>query len=228
MKITETADINIALPIANELSENRTDIPFVFKVEPLNVYRDDLLYVGEDGKYKDEFSDMTLRVDGFEIFDRVTGFEDGFINREFAEKFTNDEGELIAYNRAEAIISEDISAGEKPKISLGETVVMKKVFVCVTVTASGDTDENMKPFLHTLKLGGLVETDDGIIERTQKNQRFLIDGVPGEYAATHEPVYCKKAGDGKWILGYLIDEDEIVNELYFYSEYAELHYVLNK
>lgn len=79
---------------------------------------------------------MTLRVDGFEIFDRVTGFEDGFINREFAEKFTNDEGELVAYNRAEAIISGDISAGEKPKISLDETVVMKKVFVCVTVTTS--------------------------------------------------------------------------------------------
>ncbi len=230
MSIAETDDVIHALPIGNEpKSSDVPDIPFVFVHDDPKVYRSDLLAMGEVGTYENVFESMrSVNVEKVEMFDSISGFEDGVIRKDLVEKFTDAGGNLIPYNRTEVIINDDdVANGGKVKRTLGETLEMTKRFICVTVTATGDTDENMKPFLHTFSLGGLAETEEGTIERTQGRQNFWIDGVPGEYADTHEPVYRKKVGEGRWVLGYLLDADEIGDELYFYSSYAELHYVLN-
>ena len=229
MSFAETDDVIHALPIANELnSSDVSDVPFVFVHENPTVYRSDLLTIGEVGTYENVFESRSVKVDKVEMFESIAGFEDGVIRKDLVEKFTDEGGDLIPYNRAEVIMNDDdVANGGKVTKTLGETVEMTKRFVCITVTATGDTDENMKPFLHSFSLGGLAETEEGTIERTQGRQNFWIDGVPGEYADTHEPVYRKKVGADRWVLGYLLDADEIGNELYFYSSYAELHYVLN-
>ncbi|MBE6538485.1 MAG: hypothetical protein E7671_03365 [Ruminococcaceae bacterium] len=228
MSIVETDDVNIALPISNVPSpDSVSDIPFVITRPDDPVYRSDLLSMGETGSYENPFDSRTVRVDKVEILDSVSGFESGFINRDLIEKFVGENGELITYKRTEMIYSGDPAKGEKIKASFGETVETRKRFILVTVTTDcAGEEKDIRSFLHTFSLGGLVEAADGSIERTQGRQNFVIDSTPGAHADRHEPIYWKNIGGGQWVLGYLVDADECGGELYFYSRYAELHYVI--
>lgn len=228
MCIMVTDDVNIALPISNQLNPGgENDIPFVITLTYDPVYRADLLAMGERGYYENPFGSYTVKVDKVEIFDSVKGFGSGLINEDFVRKFMGEDGEPITYKRTEMIYSGDEANGEKIRSSFGETIEMRKRFVCVTVTVdSTEAKEDVKPFLHTFSLGGLVETEDGSIERTQGHQNFVVDSTPGDHADKHDPIYRMDIGGGQWVLGYLLDAEECEGELYFYSREAELHYVI--
>lgn len=231
MRIVEVEDINIALPISNELGSDSDDsIPEVFYSDPVYVYRDDLLQIGEVGKYNGYYDQRTVRVDKIEILDNISGFEKDFIRSDVIEKFVGDDGNFITYNRGSKVLEGDIEVGERPRFVLGEETEMKKRFILITLTVTedeDDTDYDVKTFLHTFDLGGLVETEEGYIERTQGRENFIINGAPGEHADFHDPVYRKKIGENNWVLGYFLDSDEIGDEMYLYSYYAELYYILN-
>ena len=225
MSISETDDSDKALPIGNEVSEKGdSDIPLVFYREPHYVYREDLLGIGDVGTYENGFESCSVTVEGAEIFDSLAGFSDGIIRFDFTNKFTDEKGSFTVYNRTEQLLDGEIVPGVKPKWVLGETVEMIKRFVLVTV----ETDsESARPFLCSFSLGGIVLTEENTIERTQGRQNFLIDGIPGENADSHEPIYIKNIGKGKWQIGYLLDSDEINDELYFYNSEVDIHFALN-
>ncbi len=231
MKIVEVSDINIALPISNEFGDDSADsTPKVFYTDPIYVYRDDLLHLGDVGEYNGYFDQRTVRVDKIEMLDNISGYEKNFIRSDVIEKFTGENGEFIPYMRGTRVVEGDIEAGEKPRIVLGEETEMKKRFILITLTVTKDekdTDADVKSFLHTFSLGGLVEDEEGHIERTQEWESFIINGAPGEHADFHDPLYRKKIGENKWVLGYFLDEDEICGEMYLYSHHAELYYSLD-
>lgn len=230
MRIVEVEDINIALPISNELGDESDDSsPEVIYIDPVYVYRDDLLKLGEVGEYDGYFDQRTVRVDKIEMLENISGYENDFIRDDVIEKFTGDNGEFISYMRGARVVEGDIEAGEKPRIVLGEETEMKKRFILITMTVErdeDDTDYDVKGFLHTFSLGGLVETEEGHIERTQGWDNYIINGAPETHADFHDPVYRKKLGENKWVLGYFLDEDEIRREMYLYSSHAELYYSL--
>ena len=230
MRIVEVEDINIALPISNELDDDSDDsIPKVVYSDPIYVYREDLLSIGEIGEYNGYFDQRTVRVDKIEMLDNISGYEKDFIRSDVIEKFTGDNGEFIPYMRGTRVMEGDIEAGERPRIVLGEETEMKKRFILITLTVTedeDDTDADVKAFLHTFSLGGLVETEEGHIERTQGWENFIINGAPETHADFHDPLYRKKLGENKWVLGYFLDEDEIGEEMYLYSHHAELYYAL--
>lgn len=230
MRIVEVEDINIALPISNEFGTDSDDsTPKVVYSDPIYVYRDDLLPIGEVGEYNGYFDQRTVRVDKIELLDNISGYEKDFIRSDVIEKFTGDSGEFIPYMRGTRVFEGDIEAGERPRIVLGEETEMKKRFILITLTVTedeDDTDADIKAFLHTFSLGGLVETEEGHIERTQGWENFIINGAPETHADFHDPLYRKKIGGNKWVLGYFLDEDEIGEEMYLYSHLAKLYYSL--
>ncbi len=230
MKIVEVSDINIALPISNEFGSDSDDsTPEVFYTDPIYVYRDDLLKLFDVGEYNGYFYQRTVRVDKIEMLDNISGYEKDFIRSDVIEKFTGENGEFIPYMRGAKIVEGDLEAGEKPRIVLGEETEMKKRFILITLTVTEDekdTDADVKSFLHTFSLGGLVEDEEGHIERTQVWENYIINGAPEAHADFHDPLYRKKIGENKWVLGYFLDEDEIGVEMYLYSHHAELYYSL--
>lgn len=227
MSISVTEDINSALPIANEInSSDVPEIPFVFYNEREPVLRGDLLEIGETGVYESVYDNKTVRVDGVDIYDSISGFESNIYRQDFVKNFVDEYGVFVPYKRTEVLYSGDVSKGEKPISNFGETVEMTKRFVVLNLTVTSD-EENIKPFMSAFSLGGLLETEEFYIERTQGRQNFVIDSTPGKYADTHEPVYLRSLGNGQWELGYILDADECEDELYFYNREADLHYVLN-
>ncbi len=228
--VIETDDPSEALPIGNEFGDSSKEEQKVFYHENPPEYYDDLLHIGDTGRYEGYYSAADVTVKSIEYFDSMADFDNAhIIHMDFVKKFVDASGNLLEYNRTEIIRGD----GETTFDKYGETVAMTKKFVTVTLTldyeyrGDGEFDkfEEEPPFLHTFSLGGIVILEDGEV-RHNDSAGYDIDRTPGTHAVNHEPVYREYLGENTWRLGYLLDADEMDGELYFFSDYADIGYTL--
>jgi len=228
--VIETDNTSEALPIGNEFNGNaETNQPDVWYVENPPEYYDDLLSLGDTGRYDGYYDSADVTVKSIEYYDTMADFDNScIIHQSFVEKFVDENGNLIEYNRTELIRGD----GETTFNKWGETVPMTKKFVVVTLSLDyeygGDAElskfEIEAPFLHTFGLGELVLLDNGEVMLDYND--YYYNRTPGKMATNRDPVYREYLGNNTWRLGYLLDIDKLEGELYFFSEYADIGYAL--
>ena len=227
--VTETDNTSEALPIGNEFGTDSTNEQKVFYHENPPEYYADLLTLGDTGRYDGYYDSADVTVKSIEYYDTMADFDNScIIHQSFVEKFVDENGNLIEYNRTELIRGD----GETTFNKWGETVPMIKKFVVVTLSLDyeyGGEAELSKfdieaPFLHTFDLGELVLLDNGEVVLDYND--YYYNRTPGKMATRREPVYREYLGDNTWRLGYLLDIDKLEGELYFFSEYADIGYAL--
>lgn len=227
--VTETDNTSEALPIGNEFGTDSTNEQKVFYHENPPEYYADLLSLGDTGRYDGYYDSADVTVKSIEYYDTMADFDNScIIHQSFVEKFVDENGNLIEYNRTELIRGD----GETTFNKWGETVPMTKKFVVVTLSLDyeygGEAElskyEIEAPFLHTFSLGELVLLDNGEVVLDYND--YYYNRTPGKMATNRDPVYREYLGDNTWRLGYLLDIDKLEGELYFFSEYADIGYAL--
>ncbi|MBE6625744.1 MAG: hypothetical protein E7628_00985 [Ruminococcaceae bacterium] len=228
LSVVETYDTAEAMPIGNEFGTNSGETQVYYYENPPEYYSD-LLKLGETGTDESVYHAASVTVNSIDYYDSLAGFDYGnIINMDFVKKFIDDRGNLIEYYRTEIIRGD----GETTVSKYGENVPMTKKFITVTLTLDyeymGDADlgkfDYEPPYLHTFSLGGIVILDDGEVRFREGD--YDINKTPGTHAVSHDPVYREYLGNNTWILGYLIDTDELDGELYFFSDHADIGYAL--
>jgi len=223
MRIEETQDPSLALPISNELPSQNHDEqpPFSVEITEPDIQRSTLFSVGEEAHYDGLFGicrDMTIT--SFEVFDSIPDIDSSGFTSFGLEKlsdFTDDNGNFIPYNRTDIDLENGV---------FGETVEMTKRFVLISVSLSGhESDADARSFLQTFHLSSCSSETDTIISQ-QWTKSYVIDRTPGKSAGTSEPIYRFHAGNGQYLIGYLIDTEFCEDELLCYSSYAEIGYLL--
>ena len=217
--LEKTTDASLALPISNTAIGSDADIPQVYVHENPAVHIGDVYEIGESAEYEDYFNGTyTVTLESAEVLDNISSLDRScfFDFLEDTKYFVDENGNFIPYNRTEI---------DRENGKFGETVKMTKRMILVTVSTEGISEENQRPFLHGFKLAGLSVNEDGTIHNSLTMGRYVVDRMPTKLSGTHEPVYRKDLGDGRYILGYMLDADECGgNKFFYYSYHAKIYY----
>ncbi len=226
LSIEETDDITLALPILNEVGlGDTTEIPFVITTGNAEIFRDDLLSVGDSAHYEDLYNYDDVAVLSVEILDSIVSLDKNcFYSNgvKLLSTMADSSGNLIPYKRTQV----DREAGK-----FGETVEVTKKLIVVTYkcTEGLKTDEGVlypMAFLNNFILGRLVEKEDGTVGHDCTYSAAVIDSTPGTHPVTVEPIYAEQLSEDTYRYAYLIDEDLLYGELLLASEHAEIYYVI--
>jgi len=211
LTLEETTDTLRAIPIQGEVDDSsNVDIPDVFFREEDAIYEADLLEIGESVRDNNDW--FTVTVNGVEVYDNINALNPDCILREdFVERFTDDSGEFISYNRTEVIWTKE--EGKQPTKQFGETVSAKKKLYVVTLTmadvtmdemSEADKDDMLKACVYSFRLNG-YSVADGKLELNSSSA--VVDRKPNAYAYSSEAIYREYLGNNQWKVAYLIDED---------------------
>lgn len=224
MKIVETLDVMEALPIGNEVrGSDASDIPNVLISPSMEVYRSDLHAIGESAHYEGYFGDhrdMTVLdvtiEDGISSLDRSLFTDSGWKR---IEKMIDENGDFVPYGRTEF----DHENGK-----FGETTTVTKKLVIVTVELEGpDNLHDAFSFLQGFILSRLVERDDGTITGDATANECIIDHNLGLSSGCIEPIYREQIRDTTYRIAYIIDDDQLEDELFFDSYFAKIYYAFD-
>ncbi|MBP3368890.1 MAG: hypothetical protein J6L71_05600, partial [Clostridia bacterium] len=221
LSVVETDDVSEALPIANEVRGGDTsDIPDVFYSPAPEIYREDLLTVGERAHYEDYFGDhRDITVLDVTIEDGISSLDRSLISSyamDKIEKMIDEDGRFVPYNRTEL---------DRENGKFGESKSVTKKLVVVTVELDGpDSREDAFSFLQSFTLNRLVERDDGTITGDSTPIECIIDHNLGLNCGSIEPIYREQVRDTTYRIAYFIDDDQLSDELFFHSYFAEICY----
>lgn len=225
MTIEYTSDTLLAIPIMNELGDNSgsTDI---FYRDNETVHDYNMASVGESVRNKNDW--FTVTVNNVESYDNISVLNQNNILRwDFVNRFIDENGNLIPYNRTEIIWSGDVFS---PTKNFGESTLVKKKLYVVTLTMSdinmsefeeSDRDEMLTACVNGFELDGYT-VNNGTVE--MKSMDAVVDRKPDAYADGSFMVYREYLGDNRWKVAYLIDEDIADGNLVL-SEYTGNIYV---
>ena len=222
MTLSYTEDPLLAIPILNEWSEGEVgEVPFVIVGEEDPVYESDLIAIGESAR--DENNWFTMTVEEVSIHDSVGVLKrSGILDDAYIERFTDEAGRLIPYNRTRIVWIE--SEGKQPQKAFreGETVTKKLYVVTLTMTdvtmeefSEEDRDRMLRACVNSFKLSGYT-VDHETIRLIDGNA--VVDRKPGEHAGKDELVYREYLENGRWRVAYLVDDDVAEGSLVLNSE----------
>lgn len=190
------------------------------------VYEKDLASVGE--LVRDENGDFSLSVDGVSIYDNVKTLDpDCFIRRDMVDRFTDNAGNLIAYNRTQIVWLE--TPGREPAKAYREGVLTEKKLYVLTLSLS---DLNLDKYseecreamlcaaVNSLCLNGYAKRSGEIDILTMT---AVVDQKESESVCNHEIVYREYLGDGKWKIAFLLDSDIAEKELVLNCEVSKIY-----
>ena len=223
MAIEETDDVEHALPISNELAGSSDDSDNkVFYSDPIIVNKSDLLSIGEKGEYTGVLEGITITPLEYEIVDNVAGLDENcFHDFEWVKQFIDESGNFVPYKRTGV-------DREKGKFTATEDMVKKMVLVTVQFNSDTELDEHdIRAHLNTFNLKPLEFNDDGTV-RLDVGGDCVIDRTPGRKADSVESRYIKSLGNGNWVVGYMLDEDECQGGFFYENTTAEIYYSFEK
>lgn len=217
LTLEETDDAALALPIMNEVKGGSDiDIPFVYVREEDHIYEADLNKIGESVRDANDW--YTATVNSVEVYDNIGVLNPSCILREdFVERFTDDGGNLVPYDRTEVILTEE-EAGKVTK-HFGETVsVTKKLYVVVLTmedvtmdeTLEADRERMLKACVNSFDLRAYT-VENGEIKMLSSSA--VVDRKPEIRAESSEIVYREYLGGNQWRVAYLIDADRAEGNL---------------
>lgn len=226
LTLEETDDALLALPILNELNDtSNIDIPTVIVREESSISETDLSEIGESVRADNDR--YTVTVLGVEVYDNVNKLNpDHIMRKDFVERFTDDSGNLIPYNRTEIIWSEK---GEKMTKQFGETVSAKKKLYVMTLTmtdiAMNDIDEAnredmLKACVNSFNLNAYTVAN-GEIQILSTSA--VVDRKPEKYADHSEIIYREYLGDNQWKVAFLLDENVAEGNLVLNEYYGKIY-----
>ncbi|MBQ4097632.1 MAG: hypothetical protein IJC62_05675, partial [Clostridia bacterium] len=132
------------------------------------------------------------------------------------EKMIDEDGRFVPYNRTEL---------DRENGKFGESKSVTKKLVVVTVELDGpDSIEDAFAFLQSFTLNRLVERDDGTITGDSTPIECIIDHNLGLNCGSIEPIYREQIRDTTYRIAYFIDDDQLTDELFFHSYFAEICY----
>lgn len=224
LSVVETDDVSEALPIANEVRGGDTsDIPDVFYSPAPEIYRENLLTVGERAHYEDYFGDhRDMTVLDVTIEDGISSLDRSLISSyamDKIEKMIDESGRFVPYNRTEL---------DRENGKFGESKSVTKKLVVVTVELDGpDSIEDAFAFLQSFTLNRLVERDDGTITGDSTPIECIINHNLGLNCGSIEPIYREQVRDTTYRIAYFIDDDQLTDELFFHSYFAKIYYAFD-
>lgn len=211
LTIEETDDAALALPIINEVSSASDNEEKVYYVEMAPIYESDLLEIGESVRGASDY--YTMAVNSVEVYDSISVLNPIYILRkDYVNRFTDDKGNLIPYNRTEIVYTFD-DDGKFVSMEFGESVSTSKKLYVITLTMSDitmdmidekDRDGMLRACVNGFSLHSYTVTD-GKIEMLSPNA--IVDRKPEAHAQSSEIIYREYIGNNQWKVAYLIDED---------------------
>lgn len=211
LDIEYTTDSALSIPILNEFGDGSSiDLPatVVGKGEP--VCEKDLASVGQT--VRDKNGDFSLSVNDVSVYDNVNALDpDCFVRRDMVDRFTDNAGNLIAYNRTQIVWLE--TPGKEPTKAYREGVVTDKKLYVLTLTLSDlnlnkysaeDREAMLCAAVNSLYLNSYAKRNSEIDILTMT---AVVDQKETESVCNHEIVYREDLGDGKWKIAYLLDSD---------------------
>ncbi|MBQ8837062.1 MAG: hypothetical protein IJ002_06110 [Clostridia bacterium] len=197
--IEETADTSVAIPIMNENITADNYIPEVVNLEKRHVLESELSEIGDSVRDVEDW--YTVTVNDVSIYDSTAVLNPKYIlNKEKVDKFIDDSGKLITYNRTPIIYNED---GTK---EFGQSTQVAKKLYCITLTMSdiNQNEEMIYACVNGFHLHGYT-VENGEVKQISDNS--VIDAKPQNHAMTCEPIYREYLCDGQYKVAYLVDED---------------------
>lgn len=227
MTLEETDDASIALPIINEVGDGSDDDEKVYYAEVDPVYESDLIEIGESKRAATDW--YTATVNNVEIYDSINVLKPGYIlNKAFVERFTDESGNLIPYERTEIVYTDE---GNHVSMRFGDSITSSKKLYVVTITMSDinmddfdeeDRDGMLKACVHGFNLNSYVAAD-GEIEMISSGG-VVVNRKPELHADHHESIYREYLGNDQWKIAFLVDET-IAEENLVLSTYTGKIYV---
>ena len=227
MTLEYTTDALLAIPILNELGDTTNiDIPEVYYRPYDPIYESDLIGIGQS--VRDENDWYTATVDAVEVYDNINVLNLNYILRkDFIERFTDDSGKLVPYNRTEVLWTEEEE--KTPTKQFGETVSAKKKLYVVTLTVAdvtmkefcdSDREDMLKACVNGFKLQAYTVADGEI---NMHSSNAVVDRKPNAYADSSEIIYREYLGNNQWIVAYLIDESIANKPLVLWSYTGKIY-----
>lgn len=217
LTLEETDDAALALPIMNEVNGGADiDIPFVYIKEETLICESELNKIGESVRDANDW--YTATVNSVEVYDNIGVLNPNYILRgDFVERFTDDGGNFIPYNRTEIIWTEE-EEGKHTK-HFGETVSATKKLYVITLTMEdvtmdeipeADREGMLKACVNSFDLRAYT-VENGEIKTVSSSA--VVDGKPEVRAESSEIIYREYLGGNQWRVAYLIDGDRAEGNL---------------
>ncbi|MBE6540886.1 MAG: hypothetical protein E7672_00340 [Ruminococcaceae bacterium] len=218
ISVEETNDITLTIPILNELGDTtESGLPDVWTRDERHIHTSSLSQIGE--AVTEERGEYTITVNRAEFFDDIKSLDpSAIIYKDFIDRFVDENGSFITYNRTPVIYNE-----ENNTRYFGESETVKKRLCVVTLTVDNVTvdDEFLTACINGFNLRGYSVEGDEV--KIQYADNCVVDRVPNKYAVTTSPVYREYLGDGQYRVGYLIDEDKCDTDLMIESYTGEIY-----
>ncbi len=220
MTVEETTDVLLALPIINEVLDDSYDWTTPITVERDPIYETDLIEIGESKRAATDW--YTITVNKTEFFDNINVLNPGCILRkDFVNKFVDDAGNLIPYNRTEKLVIRD---GNNWSLQFGDTVLSQKKLLVVTMTMAEldfesfdeeDREEMLQACVNEYDIYSYTVTDGKIDFNSPPDT--VVDRRPESRADSSEIIYREYLGNNQWKVAYLIEEDIAEGDLVLYT-----------
>ncbi len=230
LTLEETDDATLAIPIINEVSDTTGDEETkVYYYERDPVYEADLLEIGQSARSATDY--YTATVTGVEVYDNISVLNPNCILRkDFVERFTDGNGNLVPYSRTEIIHTFD---GNNKFVSMdfGDTVSSNKKLYVVTMTATDVTmdgiaedhrDEMLKACVNGYNLVN-YSIANGEVELEYREGSFVIDRKPELRADSNEIIYREYLGNNQWKIAFLLEESDTNDSLLLYSYTSKIY-----
>lgn len=205
----------LAIPIMNEIVTADNYIPEIVHSEKASIFVSDLSEIGDSVRDIEDW--YTVTVNDICVHDNTAALNsEHIIAKEKLKKFTDDSGNLIAYNRTPIIYNEE---GTK---EFGESVSVKKRLYCITISME-DIEKNHELIyacVNGFSLRGYTE-ENGEVKFISNNS--VIDAKPQNHAMTTEPIYREYLGNDRWKIAYLVDEDISEGNLALVSQIGKVY-----
>ena len=220
MTVEETTDILLALPIINEVLDDSYDWTTPITVERDPIYETDLIEIGESKRAATDW--YTITVNKTEFFDNINVLNPGCILwKDFVNKFVDDAGNLIPYNRTEKLVIRD---GNNWSLQFGDTVLSQKKLLVVTMTMAEldfesfdeeDREGMLQACVNEYDIYSYTVTDGKIDFNSPPDT--VVDRRPESRADSSEIIYREYLGNNQWKVAYLIEEDIAEGDLVLYA-----------
>ena len=220
MTVEETTDVLLALPIINEVLDDSYDWTTPITVERDPIYETDLIEIGESKRAATDWYTITVNIT--EFFDNINVLNPGCILRKyFVNKFVDDAGNLIPYNRTEKLVIRD---GNNWSLQFGDTVLSQKKLLVVTMTMAEldfesfdeeDREGMLQACVNEYDIYSYTVTDAKIDFNSPPDT--VVDRRPESRADSSEIIYREYLGNNQWKVAYLIEEDIAEGDLVLYA-----------
>ena len=220
MTVEETTDVLLALPIINEVLDDSYDWTTPITVERDPIYETDLIEIGESKRTATDW--YTITVNKTEFYDNINVLNPGCILRkDFVNKFVDDAGNLIPYNRTEKLVIRD---GNNWSLQFGDTVLSQKKLLVVTMTMAEldfesfdeeDREGMLQACVNEYDIYSYTVTDGKIDFNSPPDT--VVDRRPESRADSSEIIYREYLGNNQWKVAYLIEEDIAEGDLVLYA-----------